>query len=112
MFGTVIVSLMLVEPFIGIIHHLRFLKTREPGLWTVWHIWYGRVLILLGIINGGLGLKLAGNTTGGKIAYGVVGGISGVGILLLAFWMKTEREVFGRMTGKREMRERERVEEQ
>lgn len=99
---------MLVQPFIGVIHHLRFKKKREPGLWTVWHIWYGRVLILLGIINGGLGLKLAGNTTGGKIAYGVVGGISGVGILILAVGMKTERKVLKRVLRKGEMTERER----
>jgi len=30
------------------------------------------------MINGGLGLKLAGNTKGGEIAYGVVAGVVAV----------------------------------
>lgn len=62
--------------------------------------------MLLGIINGGLGLQLASNTTGGEIAYGVVGGISGVGILLLVISMKTEKKVLSRMFSKEQMRER------
>ena len=39
--------------------------------------------MLLAIINGGLGLKLAANTNGGKIAYGVVAGV--VGVCYVAF---------------------------
>lgn len=31
--------------------------------------------MILAVINGGLGLKLAANTTGGEIAYGVVAGV-------------------------------------
>lgn len=46
-------------------------------------MWYGRCLILLGIINGGLGLKLAANTTGGEAAYGAVGGFFGVAVLIM-----------------------------
>lgn len=34
--------------------------------------------MLLAIVNGGLGLQLAANTTGGEIAYGVIAGIVGV----------------------------------
>jgi len=36
--------------------------------------------MVLAIINGGLGLKLAANTTGGEIAYGVL-----AGVMLLAY---------------------------
>jgi len=32
------------------------------------------MIVTLGIINGGLGLQLSGNTTKGEIAYGVVAG--------------------------------------
>lgn len=35
----------------------------------------GRIVITLGIINGGLGLKLSDNTTKGKIGYSVVAAI-------------------------------------
>jgi hypothetical protein len=38
------------------------------------HIWYGRILIICGVINGGLGLQLAANTTNGETAYGAVVG--------------------------------------
>lgn len=35
-------------------------------------------MILLGIIDGGLGLKLANNTIDGTIAYGVIAGAVGL----------------------------------
>ena len=38
------------------------------------HRWFGRFLILLGAINGGLGLQLSANTIAGEIAYGVIAG--------------------------------------
>ncbi|KAJ5888466.1 hypothetical protein N7495_008507 [Penicillium taxi] len=79
--GIIVVVLMFFQPFIGLAHHFRF---RKNGSRSFVHIWYGRVLILLGIINGGLGLQLAANSTGGTIAYGVVGGIFGVLIIVLA----------------------------
>ena len=50
------------------------------------HIWYGRLLILLGIINGGLGLQLAANTTAGEIIYGSVAGIMLLIYLVAALW--------------------------
>jgi hypothetical protein len=39
------------------------------------------VIVLLGIVNGGLGLQLAANTTAGEIAYGVVAGVVGLGYI-------------------------------
>jgi hypothetical protein len=51
------------------------------------HIWYGRTLIICGIINGGLGLQLANNTNSGETIYGVVAGVlfvAYIGALLYA----------------------------
>ncbi|KAH6990267.1 integral membrane protein [Ilyonectria destructans] len=73
--GTITVVLMILQPIFGLIHHYQYRKTQDRTWWTYVHIWYGRVLIFLGIITGGLGLKLAGNTTSGKIAYGTIGGL-------------------------------------
>ena len=46
------------------------------------HIWYGRALFIMAIVNGGLGLQLAARlgsrTIGGEIAYGVVAGVVGL----------------------------------
>ena len=37
-----------------------------------YHRWGGRIILLLGAINGGLGLQLAADTVKGEIAYGVI----------------------------------------
>ena len=68
-------SLMFFQPILGYIHHLVYVRSQKPTWWAVAHIWYGRALIILGAINGGLGLQLANNSTGGEIAYGVVAGV-------------------------------------
>ena len=80
--GTVIVAGLLLQPFLGFINHWNFRKTQGPTAWTHIHVWYGRILVLLGMINGGLGLKLAANSTGGMIAYGVIAGVIGVTYLV------------------------------
>ncbi|KAI9372407.1 hypothetical protein BJX61DRAFT_533967 [Aspergillus egyptiacus] len=76
--GTVIVVFLLIQPIIGFWHHHRFKKTQSKSVRTHTHIWIGRIFLLLGIVNGGTGLKLADNTRGGIIAYGVIAGVFGV----------------------------------
>ena len=41
-------------------------------IWSWLHLLTGRLAIPLGIVNGGLGLKLAGASTGLKTAYAIV----------------------------------------
>jgi hypothetical protein len=84
---------MLLQPFFGFVHHRRYLATQKRGNWTRLHVWYGRVLILLGIINGGLGLQLAANTRGGTIAYGVVGGVIGMAYCVMVAKSELEKRV-------------------
>jgi len=48
------------------------MKTQQRGIFGWLHLWYGRILIILAVINGGLGLQLAANTKNGEIAYGVI----------------------------------------
>ncbi|KAF3940746.1 hypothetical protein ABW19_dt0205905 [Dactylella cylindrospora] len=86
--GMAVVVALSVQPIIGIIHHLRFRKTKKPTWWGRVHRWFGRLLIIVGIVNGGLGLLLAENTRAGKIAYGIVAALAGlvyfvVGLLAL-----------------------------
>ncbi|KAL8921979.1 MAG: hypothetical protein Q9208_005433 [Pyrenodesmia sp. 3 TL-2023] len=73
--GTVIVALLLLQPVLGYVHHRIYVRRKEKTVWGVAHVWYGRVLILLAVINGGLGLQLSDNTVKGEIAYGVVAGV-------------------------------------
>jgi hypothetical protein len=74
-FGTTIVALFVLQPFMGFFHHYLFKKTGGRTPVSYIHIWYGRIIMILAVINGGLGLKLANNTKGGEIAYGVVAGV-------------------------------------
>ncbi|KAL4975642.1 hypothetical protein BDW66DRAFT_151756 [Aspergillus desertorum] len=82
--GTVIVAFLLIQPFIGFWHHHQYKRTQEAGKWTHIHTWIGRIFLLLGLINGGTGLKLADNTTGGIIAYAVIAGVVGVAYISIA----------------------------
>ena len=65
-----------MQPFLGIIHHFLYKRDGQRTLFGLAHCWYGRAIIILAVINGGLGLKLARNTRGGEIAYGVVAGVA------------------------------------
>jgi hypothetical protein len=77
-FGTTLLALFLIQPFIGLFHHMQFKKTGGRTPVSHAHIWYGRIIMLLAVINGGLGLQLANNTRNGEIAYGVVAGVVAV----------------------------------
>lgn len=86
--------------FFGYIHHRRYVRTQRRSSWTVLHVWYGRVLILLGIINGGLGLQLASGSPAysraGMIVYSVLAALVGsllMIIIVTSFWQtrKTEK---------------------
>ena len=96
--GTVVVALMLLQPFLGYIHHRRYLSTQKRTIWTHFHVWYGRVLILLGIVNGGFGLKLSSDSPAysraGTISYSVLAGIMAavvIGLVILG-GVKTVRQ--------------------
>ncbi|KAJ3545002.1 hypothetical protein NM208_g2739 [Fusarium decemcellulare] len=74
--GLIIVTLLTIQPFLGIIHHRRYTKHGGQGKIKQIHVWYGRALMILGIVNGGLGLQLARQTSGvWFIVYVVLGGL-------------------------------------
>ncbi|KAL5346381.1 hypothetical protein ACLOAV_008651 [Pseudogymnoascus australis] len=75
-FGASIFGLILVQPFLGIIHHFLYRREGQGTLFGLAHCWYGRAIMILAVVNGGLGLELAGNSRGGEIAYGVVAGVA------------------------------------
>ena len=88
--GYIIVSsLLLFQPVLGLIQHLRHRKYGRRTVFGHLHRWLGRILILLGIINGGLGLQVSGEIGSDEvpkwsvIAYSVVAGI--IGIFYIAF---------------------------
>ncbi len=56
----VVGCLLLFQPALGLVQHLRHRKLGERTIFGHIHRWLGRILILLGIINGGLGLHVSG----------------------------------------------------
>ena len=85
--GTILVALFLIQPFLGTLHHHLNKANKPKALLRYGHIWLGRILIILGMIEGGLGLWLAANSPGGEKVYGALAGIIGVSyIALLVFW--------------------------
>jgi hypothetical protein len=95
--GVSVVVLLAVQPFLGYFHHRHFLKHRGRGVISHIHIWYGRVLMALGIVTGGLGLALAGETFDGAfaIAYTVVAAVLGVAYIAAAVWGIVKRRRSG-----------------
>jgi Cytochrome domain of cellobiose dehydrogenase len=87
--GYITVScLVLFQPALGLIQHVRFRKVEKRTIFGYVHQWLGRILILLGIVNGGLGLRISGEIGSedvprwSVIAYGVAAGV--VGLLYIA----------------------------
>ena len=70
--GLVLFAAIFVQAAGGIIHHFFYGKHHRRSVITHMHIWLGRVLITLGMINGGLGLLLAEEERKYNIAYGIV----------------------------------------
>ncbi|KAG6261801.1 hypothetical protein E4U49_003588 [Claviceps purpurea] len=70
--GLVLCILISFQPVLGWLHHQYYVQHQRRGAISNAHVWFGRILIILGIINGGLGLQLAGNDRAFVIAYCVI----------------------------------------
>lgn len=64
--GIATFSLVLLQTLLGFLHQRIFKKTHSPSFFGIIHRFLGPAIILFGIVNGALGLKLANND--GKIA--------------------------------------------
>ncbi|CAK7216152.1 hypothetical protein SCUCBS95973_002708 [Sporothrix curviconia] len=73
--GTVVVAAMAFQPFLGMLHHRHFVKHQSRGFVSHWHIWWGRLLMVLGVVNGGLGLQLAFASKSVIIGYSVASAV-------------------------------------
>lgn len=86
--GILIFIILFFQPVSGALHYIGFRKHSRRGFASHVHIWMGRTFIILGIINGGLGLYISGNANGGQImAYGLLSG------MVVLVWMMAS--VFG-----------------
>ncbi|KAJ5221107.1 uncharacterized protein N7469_009994 [Penicillium citrinum] len=88
--------LILFQPAMGFIQHRYFHKTGGKSVFAYMHRWLGRCLIVLGIINAGLGFRLTGvglsiAPVGAVIAYSVVAGIVGIGYALVVVLLSLKK---------------------
>lgn len=78
--GLILLAVIFFQPFFGLMHHLLFKRHLRRTIWSYAHLWLGRIVITLGIINGGLGLRLARKfplgppSRGAMIGYGIAAG--------------------------------------
>jgi hypothetical protein len=72
--GYVVAALFTLQPILGMLHHRQFLATGLRGVYSFVHRYLGRIALVLGVVNGGLGLRLARAPERFVIAYGAVAG--------------------------------------
>ncbi|KAF2481674.1 hypothetical protein BDY17DRAFT_169094 [Neohortaea acidophila] len=90
--GMVLLGVLFFQPFFGLVHHRLFKPKQQRTASSYAHIWLGRAAIPLGMINGGLGLQLAGPLSTSSIAaYGAIAGIMGVIYIAVAIWGDVRR---------------------
>jgi predicted lipid-binding transport protein (Tim44 family) len=60
---------------LGWLHHSHFIANGSRGHVSYAHIWWGRILLALGVINGGVGLQMVGEKQSIIVAYSVISAI-------------------------------------
>lgn len=97
--AIVIILLVIVQPILGIRHHMLFRRTQRKTWLGYAHRWQGRIMLILGVVNGGIGYNLSrtgpsGGPRGALVGYGVVAGIVYVCYFgMLAFKAFKQRQV-------------------
>ncbi|EME41686.1 hypothetical protein DOTSEDRAFT_73924 [Dothistroma septosporum NZE10] len=93
--GLAVFAFALLQPFLGLAHHFM----QKSGAWSkrtfvgAVHVYVGRLLILMGIINGGIGLLWSAESTRAEnIAYGVVCAVVWVVYILMSLGYEVKRE--------------------
>ena len=76
--GMLLLCVLFFMPFIGAIHHRVYTTVQKRTWWSYGHIFTGRAAVVLGMVNGGLGLQLADARRSYTAAYGVFAGLMGV----------------------------------
>lgn len=89
--GIVVFVMLAFQPLLGWIHHRQFKRYQRRQMASHLHLWDGRIAIVLGIVNGGLGLRLAGARDTLKLAYTIVAAILGGAWVILALISECRR---------------------
>lgn len=86
--GYIIVACLVVfQPALGIYQHLHYHKTGGRSALGVFHQWLGRIVILAGVINGGLGFLQSGPVGNTYVPRGAVIAYSIVAVVVFIFYV-------------------------
>ncbi|KAI7509429.1 hypothetical protein KC347_g5237 [Hortaea werneckii] len=88
--GLIIFATIFIQLGLGIIHHLIYRRTKQPTIISKFHLVLGPLLILLALINGGLGFNLAGNHHD-NIPYGIVVAVVAITFISIRLWLLFKR---------------------
>jgi len=89
--GLVILAVFFFQPIFGYIHHIQFKKYGVRQTWSHVHLAIGRLLIPLGIINGGLGLYISNSPKEFKIVYAILAAVFGIAWIFVAVISESRR---------------------
>ncbi|KAK6353196.1 hypothetical protein TWF696_005181 [Orbilia brochopaga] len=88
--GVVIMILLFFQIILGTSHHMVYKVKRKRTWLSYGHIWLGRTAIIMGIVNGGLGLPIANATLPPKAIYAgaaaIVFAVYLMGYGVIKFW--------------------------
>ncbi|KAI6915140.1 hypothetical protein KC318_g171 [Hortaea werneckii] len=84
--GLVIFATVFIQLGLGLVHHLIYRRTKQPTVISKIHLFLGPLLILLALIDGGLGFNLAENH-GDNIPYGIVVAVVAVIFIAIRLWL-------------------------
>lgn len=88
-------GVVLFQPFLGIMQHLRFRMSGKETLYGVAHRYLGRFLSIMGIINGGIGFSYAYTKNpdiplSSRYSYGIIAGSQGIIYVLVIWWRRSK----------------------
>ena len=89
--GLLLLAVFLLMPFFGALHHRVYQKVGARTWMSYAHIFTGRAGVILGMVNGGLGLHLADAESGYIIGYSVVAGVVGVAYIAVVIFGEIKR---------------------
>lgn len=75
--GLIVMIIMTLQPIIGTVHHLLFKKRQTSTWYGVIHRFFGRIAVIAGAINVGLGLMLGPPPVRRIVAYSVLTAVFG-----------------------------------
>ncbi|PPJ54842.1 hypothetical protein CBER1_07857 [Cercospora berteroae] len=80
--GTAVFAFAWLQPILGVAHHYMWAKTHKRSLVSALHVYFGRLLISVSMVNGAIGLSMANIEGPKKWAYGVL-----VALIWIAYTM-------------------------